>query len=571
MLRELYVEDFGLIERERLSFGPGLNVLSGETGAGKSLFLEALGAALGGGGGAEMLRAGAQRARVEALFEVPPRLAPGLAVLGLEGEEELVLTREVGREGRSVARLNGRPATASGLRQVAELLVAVHAQHEHQTLFRPERHRQLLDAFAGLEEVREGVAAAFRQGRTLERELAELGRDPAERQRRQELLRHQLAEIDQAQLRPGEEEELREELVRLSNAVRLEQALETAHAALFEGLRGEAAVDLLGRGAAALGEAAAFDRRLEELRAVVEEAAGQVAEAAREISRHRSELRFDPQRIGEIEGRLEDLADLHRKYGRDLDAVRQFRERAAGELAQAEETAQRAAAVQERAQAARGDLDRLAAELSRRRGAAARELADLVAAELGELGMPGTVFQVVLAPREVSEAGGEEVEFLFSANPGEPPRPLARIASGGELSRVMLALRKVLAAADQIPTLVFDEVDAGVGGRAATALAARLAFLGGSHQVVAVTHLAQVAAAADRHICLEKEVQGGRTRTRARELAGEERAAEIARMLDGGKSPLALEHARELMRRGPQAVSAEAQSGRRPFPGTGSP
>lgn len=567
MLAELFIRNLALVDSLHLTFGRGFNALTGETGAGKSIIVDAMTLLAGGRAAADMIRAGAEEARVEGVFDLgdAPLARRVLGELGMEadGGDVLVVTREIARNGRSMARLNGRPVALTTLRQVAEGLLDIHGQHEFQRLFRLDAQRDILDAYGGKEvlDLRRRVGEAAGRLAAWQRQREQLAGDEQERLRRLDLLRFQVEEIDAARLSPGEEEELLARRAVLANAERLLAGTAAAVAALYEGGAGRPALAAeLARLAAELSALGAWDGQLAPYGEQLQAVAWQVEEVARALRRYRDGIAVDPAELAAVEERLDLLRRLKKKYGDTVAQVLQYREEAAAELdrlAAAEETA---AGLEERLAQARRELAALAGELSSRRQAAARAMEARVEAELAELGMEGARFQVEIArqPRDGGLAvGGAEVawdasgidrvEFLFSANPGEPPRPLTRVASGGEAARLMLALKTVLAEADQVPTLVFDEVDTGIGGRAALVVGRKLAGLARVRQVFCVTHLAAVAARADVHYRVAKGGEGGRTVVSARRLAPEERVAEIARMLGGGAGEAALEHARAML------------------------
>jgi DNA repair protein RecN (Recombination protein N) len=546
MLEELHVRELALVERAEVRFSPGLNLLTGETGSGKSLIVDALGLALGDRASSEQVRQGAERATVEALFEISdvPSVQEALEEMGLDRGPPLVLTREVGR--RSAARVNRRAATPGQLRLLGRLLVGVHSQHEHHLLLDPDAQTLLLDAFTGALTLRERVAEAFAEWSRAGARLAELERIQARGQREEEYLRWQLEELQQAGLELGEDERLAAERGVVRHAARLAELVEGAVGALRtdDGLRAasggiQAAADLDAR----LGPTA------ERLRAAELE----VADAADELRRYGEAIDLDPARLETIESRLAALEQIKRKYGGSLEAAIAERERLAIQLGEASDlgTAIEAAGAAE-AQA-RNLLDGRAAELSDLRGGGAERLGRAVRDELAGLRLEGAAFEVrTLARAQLGPDGAEQAEMVFSANPGEAAAPLVRVASGGELARVMLAIRTASAEADRLPTLVFDEVDAGIGGEAAVQVGLRLKRLGAVRQVLVVTHLAQVACFADHHLVVEKIAgEGGRNVVRVRELQSpEERAGELARMMSGRATEKALARAHELLDEG---------------------
>lgn len=535
MLTELSVRDLALVESARVSFSPGLNLLTGETGSGKSLIVDALGLALGARASTDQVRHGAQRAVVDAVFEADG----GTVSLG----------REVGKRGQ--ARIDGRPATPGQLRELGRRLVGVHGQHEHHSLLDPEAQTELLDAYAGALELREMVAERHEAWSAAAAHLAGLERMRDRGDREREYMRWQLDELRAANLREGEDHELAGERSVVRHAARL---LELSQAAL-EALRAD---EGLPRAAGDIRTAAELDQRLvplaERLSALEEEA----ADAAAELRHYSEAIDADPRRLEELEERLAMLEAIKRKHGGSLaDAIAE-RDRLERQLGAAEDITAAIEAAKQHAAAARSALVETATRLTRERQRAAAELGDAVASELQGLRLEGARFEVRLLPRpEITAGGAEQAEMLFSANPGEPLAPLARVASGGELSRVMLAIKTSTAEADHVPTLVFDEVDAGIGGEAALQVGLRLRALGASRQVLVVTHLPQIACFADHHLVVEKAPgPGGRNVVRVRELAGdEERAAELARMMSGRVTEKALARAHELLEEAKQEAS----------------
>jgi DNA repair protein RecN (Recombination protein N) len=533
-LIELTVENLAVISNVRLPLGAGFTVVTGETGAGKSLVVDALALALGARASSELVRAGAAAARIEAVFDAVPRDPDDpIDELVEAGEGMAVVRREISSDGRSLVRINDRAATVGGLAALGARLAEIHGQHEQQRLLSADRQLELLDQAGALAPLRDEVAAAYRAWRSAVAAAEELLVDPQELARRVELLRHQAGEIAGARLRPGDEEELETAVRAGQHAQEIQEAASRAAAVLHEEGGG---LDALRAALAGLQAAALHDERFAPL---VERAVGLEAEAeelARDAVAAAEAVELDPATLAAAEERLALIYDLKRKYGPTLDEVIAFGASAAEELERLEgqdgERERLRADEVERRRA----LEAAAARLSDERSSAARELAEKVNEELPPLGLPAGSFGVALHPVEVGARGADRVEFTFAPNVGEPPRPLARIASGGEASRLSLALKVVLAAADDTPLLVFDAVDAGVGGRNAGALGERLKRLSRHHQVLCVTHLPQVAAYADRHLHVGKRLEAGRTSTEVRLLEGAERAQELAAML-GGEAP----------------------------------
>ncbi len=581
MLRSLRVRDFALIEDLELSFGPGLNAVTGETGAGKSLLQRALAIAAGHRAGSEMVRAGCAAARVEAVFATGPANGPiarRLAELGIQPDAsgDLEVRRTIPRSGRSQVSIGGRPASLATLAEVGALLLHLQGQHESLRLTDPATHLAILDAASGTETDAERYRACYARVTDLVARLDALERGAAELERRLEIARYDLDELVQAKLHdPDEETALAAERLRLRNVEKLAlgagEAVERLHAA--DG----AALGTVQTMARRLGELAALDGALEEVAASLAQAAEPLADAVHRLLDYVERLEADPARLEEVEERLALLARLQRKHR--VEGVAGLIERRKA----LEEELRRSAEDLADPGALRAELERAAEEawrigraLSRARRAGAERLERAMDAELAELGMPGARFTVRFAAlppgpargaaAELSRDGAtlgpdglDWVEFDLAANPGEGARPLARVASGGELSRIMLALRNV-AGGVTVPTLVFDEVDAGIGGAAAEVVGRRLKLLAQAHQIVSITHLAQIAAFADRHYAVRKRREGERTRTEVVAVDGEERVEELARMLGGRVSDAGRAHAREMLARATGAAEPRPAS-----------
>jgi DNA repair protein RecN (Recombination protein N) len=555
VLHELYISNFALIDELRVEFGPGLNVLTGETGAGKSIIIDALGLALGMRGEAEQIRTGANGATVEAAFDRCDESARGLLTdSGIEcPPDEFVLVRRVLlREGKSKAYLNGRLSSSAWLRSLGELLVEVHGQHQGVALTQPSRQRLLLDAYAGLMCDVAVFRGLYNRRQALRGEMDALRTGEREKAQRLDQLQYQRGEIAAARLAEGEEEELIRERTILMHAERLHAA---AHLG-YEGLYGEQG-SVSGRLAtivSKLKDAQRIDPRLQGVVDACEAAMVSVEDAAAQLRDYREGVAFDPERLEQVEGRLHEIGKLKRKYGGSIAEILACAKSAEEELQRLTGSEQRGQEGERELATLEETLARRAADLTARRKATAERLAKAVQEELQALKMEKAAFAVQIRPH--SESGGsgleangaDEVEFLIAPNPGEELKPLGRIASGGELSRVMLAIKAILAASDRIPTLVFDEVDAGVGGGMAVVVGQKLWTIAKERQVLSITHLPQIAAMADRHFSIAKRTDGPRTEVAVQMLEGEERVREIARMLGGkGGSDTPLHHAREIL------------------------
>ncbi len=555
MLRELTIKNVAVIDALTVPFVAGLNLLTGETGAGKSILIDALQLVLGGRAGEELLRSGAEEAMVEAAFDTGPgqqvREALEAEGLAVEPGEFLVLRRHLFRDGRTKAYANGRLTSAATLRSLAESLVDVHGQHPGQSLLDPRRHRELLDAYAGISDEALAYRERFGHWQALRRERETLRSAERERAQRQDLLEFQRREIEGARLEVGEEEALSAEQAILSNHERLFSAVEQAYVSLEESdealLKGLAAV------AARVREAAAIDQRLKEALETLETGGVHLREAARSLRDYRGRIEFDPQRLEAIEARLHEIGKLKRKYGGSVSEVLDCLGRVRTDLAALERSGSRLGELDQTVTEIQRDLTERAERLSASRRRAAPKLQEAILGEIRELGMSRAAFEVRVTPGSPGEAelgphGIDEVEFLISPNLGEALKPLHKIASGGELSRTMLAIRVILAAADQTPTLVFDEVDAGIGGHTAEIVGRKLTAASRQHQVLCVTHLPQIACFADHHVTVAKRTVRDRTQTSVQIVSGDERVQEIARMLGGpSRSATPLQHATELL------------------------
>ena len=553
MLIELRIRDYAVIDDLTLDGAAGLNALSGETGSGKSLVASALSCLLGERASPDVVRTGARRATIEAAFDIE-RCEPvreKLEELGLAAREDLlVLRREVARRGRNRAWVNDSSATVGLLRELGRHLVDLHGQHEHQSLLKPDEQRKLLDSMARARGQADAVASLCRDLKALELERERLEARIRELETRADFIRFQLGEIEDAALEEGEDATLDAEAARLEHADELARNARGAYDELYAG---DAAVTVRIRAVqAALRNIIRLDGSLTEVSELLEQSYHAVGEAGRFLGDYASSLERDPRRLEEVRTRLDRIFRLKRKYGPELEDVIETGRRLKGQLEEIETSSFDIAALEGRIEETRARLRREAAVLTEARRKAAGSLEERVTALFPELGLEGGVFSVVLsALPEVGPGGAERVEFLASLNPGFPPAPLRRIASGGEISRVMLALKSILGAVDRVPTLVFDEIDAGVGGEIANAVGERLQETGRAHQVFAITHLAQIASRANHHLLVEKRLSAddGLTRTRAVALEGEARVHEIARMLGGDPgSAASRDHARELLR-----------------------
>ena len=536
MLRLLHIENIAVIERADILFGAGFNALTGETGAGKSIVIDSLGAVLGQRTSRDLIRTGAGKAFVSAEFDNVDASMPVLTDAGIEPEDGvLLLQRDLYADGKNSCRANGRPITVAQLRVLGTSLLNIHGQHDGTQLLDEEQHGACLDRFGRTDELLEECARRYQAVRETEKQIETLEMDETEKARRMDTLRHQIAELERAELRPGEEEELLERRGLLRNAEKFMDAFAAADHALSGGDDGPGAASQLRSAEDALHGVRTLGARFEELSQRLNELYSEVYDLAETVRDMRGELDFSPQELDAVESRADQLYRLKKKYGATEEEMLAYLERSRKELDEIEYAGDRVLRLQDRLAKQREELLAAARTLSDARCAAARTLEDSIARELRELDMGKVRFSIDFSEKEPDASGMDRVRFLMSANAGEELRPINRIASGGELARIMLALKNVLAGQDQVMTMVFDEVDTGVSGRAAQRVAEKLARLSRTRQVLCVTHLPQLAAMADTHFCVEKGEENGRTFTRVTQLDRERRRAELARMTGGAQ------------------------------------
>lgn len=559
MLRALQVENIALLHKLQLELQPGFTCLTGETGAGKSILLDAVGLLLGSRGSAELVRTGADKGVVEGVLDIAGKLFDPLRLLcaeqGIDCEDDqLVVSREVFASGKTVARVNGRIVTVQFLRQLGAYWAHQHGQHDSAVLLRSEEHLALLDAYGGssLAAVKAEYTACHKRLTSAVHALRQAESDSKERAQRLDMLAFQIQEITNAGIQAGEEDQLRVLRSRLQHAEKLRSATDDVYEKVYEGdSRIPAIADEVYRLTNVVETALRYDESLGELHDYLETAQVNLSEAADFVRRYRSRQDFAPEELQRVEDRMAVLVRLLRKYGETSSAVLEYLERARDEqeriLRHEEIMAQLAA---ERA-AADSELQTAAHKLTAIRRSCAAALEEQLTAELSLLMMPNVRLSMRLTPAASGPQGADDAELLISANQGEAQKPLAKIASGGELSRVMLALIQVLSGNASVPTLIFDEIDAGISGRAAQAVAERIAHIGRRHQVLCVTHLPQMACYASHHLLIDKRIDGKRTFTTVRPLTEEERVDEIAKMISGEIiSETTRSHAREMLRRG---------------------
>ena len=599
MLRLLSVTNFATIEQLEIELAPGFGVLTGETGAGKSIIVDALSLLLGGRADVGMVRSGARRSRVEGIFLLGGDLAPEIDVALGEyeidvGEEEVILAREVNVDGRNTCRVNGRIVPLRLLNALAQHLVDIHGQNQHLSLLRVREHMDILDKYGGLWQLRTEVAGVVRQLTEFRQELEQLRKDEKELAQRVDFLRYQVTEIGAANLHPTEDDDLTLERDRVANAEQIITLSDHAYRVLYDGFdRHESVMDLMGQVSKDLSQLERLDPSLSQTVESVDALTHQVDELARALRSYRDGIEYSPARLQELEERLDLINSLKRKYGGTIEEILAFGERASEELEKLDHSEERMEGLKSREIDLRKQVGELAGQLSEARQHAAKRLADAIQEEVAGLALGHAQVLVDIrqsesedgvpvvtagpGPNATSSLGGESirrlayngtgidsVEFLISLNLGEPPRPLARVASGGEASRLMLAIKTILSTADQIPILVFDEIDAGIGGRVGSVLGQKLWGLSKSHQVLCVTHLPQIACYADHHAKVTKIASHDRTVTSVEALDGEDRVSELSQML-GSESGATRANALEMLQ---QAKDWKVSEGVHPMQGT---
>lgn len=543
MLKELRIRNLAIIDNLSIRFAPGLNVLTGETGAGKSIIVDSLGLALGERAQTDMIKAGKEDASVEAFFEIVAH--PLLEQIGITSKDAIILRRNMSSAGKSRAYINDTIVNIQSLSEIGRTLVDIHGQHEHQSLLSTENQRILLDLYGKLHDKRAEVETMFYEVQSLKKELAELKVNIKERAHRIDLLRFQINEIDSASLRTGEKEMLEEERVILSNLYKLNELTETAYGILYESEG--ACIEKLSSVITKLKEMSSIDASVNETLHLLESALPLLEDASISLRGYKEKYDLNPRRLEHIEERLENIKKLEKKYGEGIDEILRYRNDAEKELISLGQADEKTDMLESQLKEKEEVLLQTAVQLSEKRKKTTEEISLAVVKILKELAFEKAEFSIDIKPAPLSSSGIDTVEFLFSANPGEPLKPLSKVASGGELSRVMLALKSILAEVDKIPVLIFDEVDAGIGGRTADNLGMKLKKLARTHQVICITHLPQIASTADLHLLVEKSQKKDSVDIKIRELSRDERKAEIARMLSGKITDVSLKHAGELL------------------------
>lgn len=563
MLLHLNIHNIALIDEVSIELGEGLNILTGETGAGKSIIIDSINAVLGDRVSKEIIRTGSDKALVEAVFQIDvEQIKDILDEMGMEPEEGgiLILSREIAQSGRNTSRVNGKMVAASFLKAIGERLIDLHGQYDNQSLLKTDNHIELLDSFGGgpIQAIKQEYALLLDQYKETKYRLRTLSGDPGERERKSDLLRFQIDEIGKAKLKPGEETDLNKEKMLLTNAGKILSSLSTAYNLLSSGESGgQPALDAMNEALSSLDSISRLEDSFEDLRSRLQELIFQLSDIAEEVRRNNENADYNPARLEEIEERLDLIYRLKRKYGSNIDEIHNYRTLAEKQLAEIEKSEETVALLTERLAKLDAQLYKTCLRLNAERINASLLLEKMIGQQLDDLEMKRAKFKVDIlfddAPdaqgrRKYAQHGLDRVEFLISANVGEPLKPLARIASGGEMSRIMLAIKTILAEVDRIPTLIFDEIDMGISGKAAKRVGEKLSFISARRQVLCVTHLPQIACIADNHYLIEKIVGEKRTKTIVTLLDADNVVKEITRLIGSSEATeISLKYAQEMI------------------------
>ncbi len=551
MLCNLDIKNIAVIENISFAPGEGMTVLTGETGAGKSIIIDSVNLLLGARTNKSLVRFGEKKATVCAMFTLNEKTEKLLTENGIETDDEtFVISREIYDDGKSIARINGSMVSLTILREISHSLVNIHGQHDNQALLNHEKHILFLDSYAGTEQLCEDYKELYEKRRALKNEMERLSQNERDRLAKIDLLKYQTEELEKATLKIGEEEELKEEILKISNAEKISSALQAAYGELYENT--SSAYDCLSNAQNSMSQAIEYDETVSEQFDKLAEATYMIEDAAHEIKKYLDTVEFDEESLENASERLDLIKRLERKYGGTIDKCIEFYKQASEELKLLQNSDKRGEEIQQETEKLEMKMTELARKLSDRRTAAAKKLSKEIEQQLHELDMPSAIFEAsVKKSDKLLHNGVDNVEFLFSANPGHPVNSLDKIASGGELSRVMLAMKTALAKSDDVDTLIFDEIDTGVSGSAAQKIAQKLSLLGKSKQVICISHQPQLAAAADNNFKLEKKTENGVTGTKISLLDFESRVEELARIIDGSNiTKAAIEHSREMLERG---------------------
>lgn len=553
MLNQLSIRNVAVIDALDVSLKDGMSVLTGETGAGKSIIIDSINMILGERTNKELVRYGTKSAGVQAVFDANGIAVSYLDANGIEVEEnQIIITRQINNDGKSIAKINGNIVTLAQLREVADLLINIHGQHDNQALLTPKKHIRFLDDFADVKTEYEDYARLYSKVKELKKKIASLGMDEQEKLRRIDLLTYQTDEIESAKLRIGEEEELKEQLEICENAEKITTKIGEAYKNAYDGDEMPSAYDSISVAVKAMEAVKDYDEKLSKVYESLSEAMYSIEDCAQEISRFAERIDYDEAVLNELEERLDLISKLKRKYGSTIEEIIEYGKKASAELNEivsGDELLEKLKAEIDKEETL---LRTAGKKLSQKRKIAAQELGDKIERALFELNMEKSQFVVkVEETDEFYDNGMNYVEFMISTNPGEPLKPLVKIASGGELSRVMLAIKSIIAESDSVDTLIFDEIDTGVSGNTALKIAQKLKQIAKTKQVICITHLPQLTSISDNHYLIEKNTDGELASTRLKRLDDEGRVMELARLIDGGEvTEIAYNHAKELLRKG---------------------
>ncbi|MGE5614155.1 MAG: DNA repair protein RecN [Bacillota bacterium] len=572
MLIQLEIHDVALIDKVSIELGAGLNILTGETGAGKSIIIDSINAILGSRVSKDIIRTGSEKALIEAVFLTDSdRVRDIMNDLGMEPEEDgtIILSREITQSGRNTCRVNGKMVAASFLKAIGERLIDIHGQQDNQSLLKTETHIELLDSFGGekIQSLKREYLSLLEQYKKTKAELKALSGDPGERERKTDLLKYQINEIKGAKLVPGEETRLNKQKMLLVNAEKISGSLSAACSLLSSGeARGRSALDVMNEALSHLNTISGMEESYDELSKRLQDIIYQLEDIVGDVRKYHENVEYDPILLEEIEERLDLLYRLKRKYGPDIQDILQYCAAAEKQLEELENSEETELALRKKLKEIDMRLFEMARRLNAERTKAAAILEEYIGRQLDDLEMKRASFKVDIRTddtaddtreRKYTQYGLDRVEFLISPNAGEPLKPLARIASGGEMSRIMLAIKTILADVDRMPTLIFDEIDNGISGKAAQKVGEKLSYISGRHQVICVTHLPQIACMADHHYLIEKFADDKRTRTKVRKLEGRDNVAEIARMIGGADiTDASLKYAEEMINSAKKATKA---------------
>lgn len=552
MLLELRIKNFVLIDSVDLKFSEGLNILTGETGAGKSIIIDSVNFIMGEKQGKDIIRSGEESAYVEGIFDKikDSEIDHWMKEYGIPDDENIIISREINISGRSVSRINGKTVTVGILKEIGMKLLDIHGQHEHQSLLDERNHMHILDSFCdgNFEDIKCNYSDTYKKLNEIKNEISKLKTDDEYKQRKTDLLSYEIKEIDDAALKKGEDDELEREKAILSNSEKIYSALSQAYEKIYEETDGESAYDKIGTSLTGIESIQKYDKKIEEFKNQIEDVYYRLESVIEDIREYKENIEFNPDKLNDVETRLDLINKLKMKYGSTIEDILNYGLKCKSELTSIQNSAERINELEKRLKDVNVKLAKLAGDMSEIRKRTAIKLGQAIEKELKYLGMERAVFKVVVDEMEdYNESGKDSVAFIMTANIGEPLRPLSKVASGGELSRIMLAIKSVIADVDRIPTLIFDEIDTGISGRTAQSVAEKMCLISKNHQILCVTHLPQIASMADKHFKIEKFVKDNKTYTNVVGLDKNHEIEELARMLGGAVvTNLTISHSKEM-------------------------